>query len=495
MKCKFCGEEMPDNGKFCPYCGVDNDLDEIPEQSSEPDTAKVDAKLKGWRLTAAISGCVAIMAVLALALFFFTGYLHLYGGWKTTTEVSCTVDGVRTRSCLFCDKEQTETVAALGHDYVNTVCTRCNGSGYTASDDEAVRKADDVVATFGNLQLTNAELQIYYQMEITSFVNQYYYYLSYFGFDYTKPLDEQNCSYLENGTWQQYFLDEAISTWYQQAVLAEAAQNNHYELDEETLKSINDAMENLETTATKQGYASADEFLQSSLGTTVTAESYRKYLNDYYLGYGYFQQVYEQIEDLPDSELDAYFEKNKDKLKEEGIEQDDEMAVNVRHILISLGKDEDGNLITGTEKDGAVTFDDEALAAAAKTEAERILALWKENPTEEYFSELANEYSHDQDGKVTDGGIYEGIQKTDNYVTQFLNWCFEDDRQVGDCEIVATKYGYHIMYFSAQEPVWKGETRDYYKSEQLQEIIKQIMNERELKVEYTQIALPYVSLT
>lgn len=492
MNCKFCGEEMPDNGKFCPYCGADNDLDEMPERAGEK-TSEDGAKLKGWRLTAAISGCVAIMAVLALALFFFTGYLHLYGSWETTTERTCSVDGVRTRACLFCDEVQTETIEATGHRYVDTVCENCGQSGYTASDDDAMSKANDVVATFGNLQLTNAQLQIYYQMEITNFLNQYYYYLSYFGLDYTKPLDEQSCVYLENGTWQQYFLEEAISVWYQQAILAEAAEKAGYQLDEETLKTINDAVEDLNTTATQQGYDSADAFLQSALGITATTENYRDYMYSYYLGYNYFQQLYKQIEELPDDQLDSYFAEHKEELEEAGIEQDDELAVKVRHILICL-KDADGNTIKGTDTDGVISFENTEAAAAALAEAERILALWKENPTESYFGELANEYSHDQDGKVTDGGIYT-VKKSSNYVTQFLNWCFEDGRQVGDCEIVATIYGYHIMYYSKLEKAWMDEVRDHYKSEKIEQIVKDMMADRELKIEYTSLALPYVSLT
>lgn len=497
MNCKFCGEEMPDDGKFCPYCGLDNQSDapESAQPCPEDEPQEKAVNLKGWRLATAISGCVAVMAVLALLLFAVTGIFHLYGRWDVTKEATCFADGSRTRTCLFCDETQTETISAQEHNYENKVCTRCGHGNYIASDDTAVANAEQIVATAGDLTLTNAQFQVYYQMQITSFLNSYYYYLTYIGFDYTKSLDTQQCYFDSEKTWHEYFVEKAINYWYQTAILAAEAEKNAYVLDDDAKKTVEDALADLESSATKQGYESTDKFLQSALGATADMAGYRLYIESYYLGSGYFEKLYKDIPDIDGEELDSYFAEHKEELEKSGITQDDEIAVDVRHILISLGKDADGNLIQGKETDGVVSFDDADAEAAAKAEAERILALWQENPTEEYFSELANEHSHDQDGKVTDGGIYRGIQKTDNYVTQFLNWCFEDGRQVGDAEIVKTIYGYHIMYFSASEAAWKGETRDYYRDAKVQEMVEELVKGYELKVDYEKIALAYVSLT
>ena len=35
MKCKYCSEEMPERGNFCPICGGDNSLE--PEIIIDPD--------------------------------------------------------------------------------------------------------------------------------------------------------------------------------------------------------------------------------------------------------------------------------------------------------------------------------------------------------------------------------------------------------------------------------------------------------------------------
>ena len=46
---------------------------------------------------------------------------------------------------------------------------------------------------------------------------------------------------------------------------------------------------------------------------------------------------------------------------------------------------------------------------------------------------------------VGNGGLYEKIEPM-QMVAPFANWCFEEHR-AGDVGLIATNYGYHIMYF------------------------------------------------
>lgn len=114
--------------------------------------------------------------------------------------------------------------------------------------------------------------------------------------------------------------------------------------------------------------------------------------------------------------------------------------VDVRHILVipdSTGatKDESGNTV----------YTEEAWAAAL-AEAESLLEQWLENPTETYFGELANEHSDDQNGNVTNGGIYTDVYRG-QMVKEFEDWCFDATRETSHYGIVKTIFGYHIMYF------------------------------------------------
>ncbi len=109
---------------------------------------------------------------------------------------------------------------------------------------------------------------------------------------------------------------------------------------------------------------------------------------------------------------------------------------NVRHILVMFEED-----ATGIYKDTA--------KVKAKEEAERLLQLWKDGKAnEDSFAQLANTYSDDRGGEVTNGGLYENIYKG-QMVENFENWCFDESRKQGDTGIVETEYGYHVMYFSS----------------------------------------------
>lgn len=508
MKCKFCGEEMPDNGKFCPYCGIDNSREEGPvdEQTVEEPTVKENttaqpvedseqpvANVKKAKRFAAISGCIAAMAVLALVLFWGINGVGDTGG---TWDVKSWFDWE-----IFRDNDIHKQ------------------DSYTVSDKKAEKKADTAVATLGNAKLTNSELQVYYQMQVIEFVNQYSYYLSYFGLDYTKPLDEQQCPLMEGYTWQQYFLDCAIGTWQQNQIFAQEAAANNFKMDSEMQKYLDELDATMEKTATDSGYTTVQEFFNEQIGPNASLEDYKSYMNTYYNSYLYFNQLYDGIEKLTDEELTKYFEANKETLEGEGIKQDGSLVT-----------------ITGTEnKDGSITFtdddlDEETCAAAVKNayaKAEEILKKWEENPTEEYFAELAKEYTADSNGEK--GGLYENVAEGD-MVTQFNDWCFDENRKVGDYAIVETKFGYHIMYFCGRYEEteedgeetqaadktedeytinvrhilimvetdvesWTVETQAYYISEQAQKLIQEMIAKYELEVDYSKIALAYVSMS
>ena len=209
MKCKFCNEDMPERGDFCPICGMDQrkmlmedaqmvdgepesiDLelteDELIAQALEYDPneleKRVDAEdapgqvtgeVRSAKRMALFTGCVAALAVLALVLF-----MGIRGGW----DVKSLFDWQIFRE--------------------NTIAYR---DAYTVSDKKLVNKKNTVVATLGDAELTNGVLQIYYWSEVYDFLNENYYYLSYMGMDYTKPLSEQTCAYDKTMTWEQYVL-------------------------------------------------------------------------------------------------------------------------------------------------------------------------------------------------------------------------------------------------------------------------------------------------
>ena len=53
------------------------------------------------------------------------GCSHSYGGWVTIKEPTCTESGRKCRKCSNCNHEEYKEIPALGHNYVNGVCTVC----------------------------------------------------------------------------------------------------------------------------------------------------------------------------------------------------------------------------------------------------------------------------------------------------------------------------------------------------------------------------------
>ncbi len=111
---------------------------------------------------------------------------------------------------------------------------------------------------------------------------------------------------------------------------------------------------------------------------------------------------------------------------------------NVRHILIEpakSGKDADGEAVAT-----------EAEKLEAKKKAEAVLAQFNAtSKTEADFAALVKDNSTDS-GSKDNGGLYEDILPG-YMVSEFNDWCFAKGRKAGDCEIVETSLGYHIIYF------------------------------------------------
>ena len=111
---------------------------------------------------------------------------------------------------------------------------------------------------------------------------------------------------------------------------------------------------------------------------------------------------------------------------------------NVRHILVSF----EG----GTQDENGVTTysEDEKKAAEAKA-ADLLAQLETKGATAENFAELAAANSTDP-GSKDNGGLYTDVYPG-QMVQAFNDWCFAEDRKVGDTGLVETDYGWHVMYY------------------------------------------------
>ena len=62
---------------------------------------------------------------------------HTFGDWSVITEPTCTEDGMMSRSC-HCGETETTAMEALGHDFINGECSRCDAEKEATFEDVPV---------------------------------------------------------------------------------------------------------------------------------------------------------------------------------------------------------------------------------------------------------------------------------------------------------------------------------------------------------------------
>lgn len=458
MNCKFCQAELPEDVTLCPACGKENaeevaenaenvaenaeNVAEIVETPEVTEEVAVEAEQKPaakktslWVKILAVIGGIALVAVLVGAVLYGAGVL---GG-------------------------------------------SASADSYTVDDATAEKERDTVIATAGDAQLTNSELQVYYWQAVSEFTEYYSYYMdiSTMGLDLEQPLDTQYYSQEEGITWQAYFLDNALNTWHRYAALSMVAKEEGFQLDEESRSYLDAIPQQLEAMAVSYGYTSAEDMLKNDLSNACDKAGYMRVMElNYYAGQ-FFDNVYATVEPSME-EIKTYYSENMESLAAMGIADDGSRTVDVRHILVCPQG--------GTENEDGETVYSNAEWEACRLRAQDLLDQWKsESGTEEGFAQYAMEHTEDPGSQAT-GGLY-----TDVYVGQmvepFEDWCFDESRQYGDTGLVQTNYGYHIMYFVAEEDVWVSNVRSTIVNERSTAYVNAAVEEYPMDVNYKKIVL------
>lgn len=500
-KCKFCQAELEEGSTVCPGCGKDNaqaepeteetavvEVEEAAQQeqtaeetapaeeAAEEQTVPVEEKKEEPKKKATpgkIAAAVVAVVVLAAVLIAL-----LAGGLGSGSDAAAEPTETAAETQVTEETAPATTPADTGLNDAT-----CKGT-YTASDEEVIANADTVVATMGEYELTNSQLQVYYWMEVQTFLSNYGSYVYYYGLDYTQPLDTQVCGIAETGTWQQLFLSNCLQSWQNYQAFAAKSEG----LDAEYQEILDTMTEALEENAAANGFADVQEMINYNFGPGATAEDYAHFMDLYYRGYSHFDKLYAEINPT-DEEIDAYFTEHEADYNTNGITRDGKF-IDVRHILIVP---EGGT----TDESGTTTYSDEEWAAC-EAAAQAVLDEWLAGEkTEESFAELANTYTDDgndanYDG-VPDGGLYTQVTEG-QMVTEFNDWCFDEARVHGDYGLVKTVYGYHVMFFVDGYPMW-----DYYAESDLitelsNQMVADVVAEYPMEVDYEKILLGYVDM-
>jgi len=460
MNCRFCNAEIEAEDSFCPFCGKENavpetitaeesvTMEEVPEIATveqTPEAAPVEKPKKNVWMYIAIAACCALAVLLAIMV------------WQNVKDK------------LLPGQETTGSTQSVVKDT------------YSAGPEEVRAAADKVVATVGEQQLTNRQLQIFYWSEFYSFVDYNANYLSYYGLDYTKPLNEQTVPNSES-TWEQHFVDGALGSWHRYLMLNLDAEKNGFEIDAQAQSALEQLPANLEANAKEYGFDTVEEMLEADMGEGTTVADYLQYLKMYYTAMQYYNHLYEQ-QDPSREEVSAYFDENAEAFASNyGVTKDSGKLVNVRHILLQP---------EGAEKDattGYVTATDEQWETCRQA-AQALLDGWAAGEaTEEAFAALANENSIDG-GSNTNGGLYENVGKG-QMVETFDAWIFEEGRQAADTGLVKSEFGYHIMYFvGTGEDAWYTYARPELIGNLTNQALDALIKANPIEIDYEAIVL------
>lgn len=467
MKCKHCQAELEDGNLVCPKCG---------EANTPADEAKENLLLvTPGKFAAAIAVCVVLMAALVALVI----------GGLNVSEKDAQASTPSVPDPMLNITEAVTEPATIPKDTGKEDAT-CKGT-YTVSDEEAIAAADTVVATVGDKTLTNGQLQAYYWMYIRQeLTNELGYYASSIGLDVTKPLDQQVCYFDSELTWQQFFLREALNSWYSYQAMALEGESTGFTLPEEVASYLDTLPDTLVQAAQAQGFDSVESLLNYYIGPAATQEDYLAYERLYYEGVAYFYDVSAKL-DPTDKEIEAYFDAHAEEYAEAGISKKIKL-VNVRHILVLP---EGASIETLYEK----TYSDEAWAASEQ-QAQSLLNSWAVGTaTEETFADLANAKSADP-GSNTNGGLYTGVNQGD-MMEAFDAWCFDPARKVGDTGLVKTAAGWHVMYYSGESfdtTKWKTYAENDLITELQEQLEQNAMDKYPITVDYNAIKLAQIEL-
>lgn len=387
----------------------------------------------------------------------------LLAAFMALTMVACKQDNPQATTAPT-DPTSPSTPAELGELFKH--------STYTGSAEELIANRDTVVATLGSAQLTNSVLQLYYWLDVYDFINNYD--ITSYGLDISKPLDAQACG--ENGTWQHYFLGSALDVWNYYQALALAAEDEQIPISAFYQKQLDGLNDELTKNAVDGGFASIDAMIQADVGPGCTSDDFISHRTTLYRAYSYIDAKMDAMS-FTDEEVEAYFVEHEASLAVNGITKTTGDSHHVRHILFKIGQE-------------ATASDWEE----CRKKAQDVLDQWLAGEaTEDSFAALAMEHSEDP-GSQPYGGLYRGLSDMTSFLQEFKDWYLEDGRKHGDYGLVKTSAGYHIMFYSAEEPIWSHYCREMMRNDERIEFEKAAMEKYKSVVLFDKILIGEVAL-
>ncbi len=423
-----------------------------------------------------------------------------------------------------------ETEATAPADGNRTDVT-CQGS-YTRENPNG----SEVVATVGSESLTNAQLAVYYWLEIADFQSRE---TQDIVPDFDKPLDTQPCPLDDSvNSWQQYFLRRALNTWHGVQALTlqseekgipteEAYQpdeelhekymtgmpatkflygyNNNYTINTQHQAYLDNLSELLNNLAETGGYADTDAMAQSLTGGS--GEQLLDYAVLYNKGYMYATALSYLIEPT-EEEVEAWYTAHEQEYAQAGITKNGDKLVNLRQVLVlpeAADAREDSKTgenmpaVTVTIQDDGRVETSQAGWDAAQERAEQLVKDYEQSVVKNtnsnakstrdaLFADFAHLYSQDTD-TAPDGGKLSRIQRGE-LIQPLDEWAFDPARENGEVGIVRSDYGWHLLFYTGSVEIWYAEAEKDLIASRLMQALAEVKENYPIQIDYTAIELP-----
>lgn len=309
--------------------------------------------------------------------------------------------------------------------------------GYVVSNvvtTSGVFQKHTVAATVGDHDLNSVEMNYYYIDAINSFYSDYSDYISYI-LDTSVALDQQTCAFTGEGTWADYFLDQALSSAASTYAMYDQAVAAGYTLTEEQQSEIDSAI----STQTLYGlyyygYSDLDSYLAGMYGKGANEKNYREYLTVSTLASSYYNDYVnaityteDEIRAADDAEPEAY------------------NSYSYYYYYLPVSDFYEG----GTEdEEGNVTYSDEEIAAAqtaAKEAAESLLG--EDVVNQDTFNTAIDRITPDAKSTTCTNYGYSSL------LTVAKEWLIDSGRTEGDKQMFEnvsddTLKGYYVVLYT-----------------------------------------------
>lgn len=242
------------------------------------------------------------------------------------------------------------------------------------------------------------------------------------GVDLRRPLASQSCLLMEDGTWRDYIIEDAVASVTSMNTVYNEAMAQGYELSEEGKAAIEENMANLPAIAEQNGFTSVKKYLRAVYGTGVTEAVVRDMMTKATVVTEYSQSIVDGFTYTTD-EQEAYFAEHRD----------DFVAYAYEYYFVA-GETEE---VTDAEGNTSSALKEGALEAT-QTAAQEIAA--EATSTEAFSAAVA---AHQEGATIqtasatTKANIYE----------LYRDWVTDSSRKTGDVTTMSNDNGTYIVRY------------------------------------------------